>query len=166
MTNPNTKPRALAAVLLGVAMAVGLLAGVALDRLVLLPRGAIAAEATSPQATDRSGPGEPERRGPPRPDDRYLEFLSRELNLSAEQRAQVEQILQDQQDRVLEITRQTRPQMRAVAQETRAAIDEVLTPEQRDQAAELRARRERMREAAGEGGRGAPHRGPHGSGEP
>jgi Spy/CpxP family protein refolding chaperone len=165
MTNPNTKPRALAAILLGVAAAIGLLAGVVLDRLVLLPRGAIAAESPAPETTDRRGPGEPVRRGPPPPDDRYLEFLSRELSLSAEQRAQVEEILQAQQERVLEITSQTRPQMRAVAQETRAAIDEVLTLEQRERVAELRARRDRMREAGGEGSRAEPHRGTRGSGD-
>jgi hypothetical protein len=136
---PESRPRAVAAALLVLALAVGMLTGIAVDRLVLLPRGLVAGEVAPPAAPGEANDGWHR----PRPaGDRYLDFMVRELELSAEQRRQIETILQRQQERVQEITRDTRPQIHAVARETRASIDEVLTPAQRERFKELRARRD------------------------
>jgi Spy/CpxP family protein refolding chaperone len=156
MTSDTRRPRALAAALLAFTMAFGVVAGIALDRLVLLPAGAEAA-VVEPRS------GVPERDRPrgripgPAADARYLDFMASELDLSPEQRARVEEILRRQQERVQEITRETRPQIRALARETRAAVDSVLTGEQRERMQELRARRDRMHKGAhgpGNGGDG------------
>jgi Spy/CpxP family protein refolding chaperone len=148
MTRPTTKPRVLAAVLLALTMGIGVLAGVALDRLVLLPQGA---EAATPQpASTDSAPRQP-RMGPGGPPDaRYIDFLAREVGLTAEQQREIEQILKRQQERINELTRETRPQIREVARETRAAVDEVLTAEQRQRLQELRVQRDRMHEQRGQ----------------
>jgi Spy/CpxP family protein refolding chaperone len=147
MSTPMMKPRALAAALLTLTLGIGVLAGIAFDRLVLLPTGAEAAEVggAAPPGADptrlmaRGGPGQA-------PDARYLDFMVRELGLSEDQQLEVESILQRQQERIHELTRETRPQIRQVAVETRAAVDSVLTPEQRRRLQELREQRDRKHE--------------------
>lgn len=158
MPTQRKRTRAWAAVLLACAILFGAVSGIALDRLVLLPRAGYAGEpaaidtataADSSRAAARRTDGVRGGQGPGgvRPSgERYLRHLETELGLSPEQRGQVAEILQNQQARVMEITRETRPQIRAVAEDTRNAIREVLTPEQWERFQELRRRRDRHRD--------------------
>jgi Spy/CpxP family protein refolding chaperone len=66
-----------------------------------------------------------------RPRDRYLDQLTRELELSADQRAQIEALLQRQQERMRALRQEERQRSGAVVAETRAGLFEILTPEQR-----------------------------------
>lgn len=158
------RPGVLAAVLLAAALSVGFLGGVVADRLLLAPRASYAAERTPPPAPDTLRP--PARRGPggdrmmpgqPRPDrGRYLEVLSRQLELTDEQRERIVQILAAQESRMQEIARETRPRMRAVAEDTRVSIDSVLTDDQRTRFQELRRRRDLHGGHRGDGERRRP----------
>jgi|GEM_PF-3185006 len=146
----QNRPRALAAVLIVCAVFVGAIGGIAFDRFVLLPRAGYAGEVTPapaepPQGTSdelvatRTGhqPGQ-------RPSaERYLRYLEEELDLSEEQRQRLAVILGNQQERVMEITRESRPRIRAVAEDTREAIQDVLTPAQWERFQEMRQQRER-----------------------
>ncbi len=146
MQRSPARPRALAAVLILSMLALGAVTGIALDRLVLLPRSGYAGEVVAPGDTARSdghGSRGTGMLGSRIPGDRYLRHLTDELDLSEEQRARIDAILVDQQERVLEITRESRPRIRAVADDTRAAIRGVLTPDQQARLDELRQRRDR-----------------------
>jgi Spy/CpxP family protein refolding chaperone len=144
MRDPNLKPQTMAGLLLVLAMAVGVVAGVAVDRLVLLPRTGLASAAPQdrPSETARGPEVGPrgERRGAPHHGlgERYVQHLERELDLTPEQRARLEAILLRQQERVMELTRETR---REVARETRASVDSVLTDDQRERLQRLRRQR-------------------------
>ncbi len=74
-----------------------------------------------------SGPGLPPR---PRQRARHIDALTRELDLSAEQRARVESLLQRQQEQMRGLHLEMRQRRDAVVAETRAGIFEILTPEQ------------------------------------
>jgi Spy/CpxP family protein refolding chaperone len=146
MQHTPSRPRALAAVLIVTMLALGAVAGIAFDRLVLLPRTGYAGEVTPQADTSRMegmGPRGPGAMGGRVPGDRYLRHLADELDLTEEQRARIDAILTDQQERVLEITRESRPRIREVAADTRAAIRDVLTPEQQARLEELRQQRDR-----------------------
>jgi Spy/CpxP family protein refolding chaperone len=155
MHDRTLKPKAMAGLLLVLAMGVGLVAGIAVDRLVLLPRTGYAAAATDriaevPAGDRRSSP-RGERRGAPGyhgAGERYLMHLERELGLTPEQKARIEALLHQQQERVMELTRETR---RELARETRSDIDSVLTADQRERLRELRRQRDRDRAIEGEG---------------
>jgi Spy/CpxP family protein refolding chaperone len=143
----DARPGVMAGALLALAVAVGFLAGIATDRLLLVPRASFAAE-PAPRAGDDprlDGRGERgERIGPGRMGGgRYLEVVARELELTDEQRARLDEILREQQARMAEITRETRPRMQEVARDTREAIHNVLTPEQKARFEELRGQRDR-----------------------
>lgn len=140
MSTFASRPRALAAVLLGLAVVVGFLAGVAADRLLLLPRESVAAEA---RAGGRGAEFRPET-GPRRAGERYLDMLAEELQLSAEQRARIDTILSVQQQRIREVHAEARPRVQAITRDTREAIRTVLTAEQRERFEQLRAQRGRL----------------------
>lgn len=76
---------------------------------------------------------------------RFLEQLEQELGLSAEQRAAIERILQEDQERVRELMREYQPRFRAIARETREKIAEVLTEEQLERRRSLAPNRGRHR---------------------
>jgi Spy/CpxP family protein refolding chaperone len=140
MKTLTTGPRMLAALLLVFAVAVGFLGGILVDRLLLAPPESQAVPAPAP------GPrpaGEP--RGSRGPGDRarYLDFIDRELALTAEQRGRIEEILRAQQERMDEITRESRPLIRALAEQTRERIQQTLTPEQQARFEALRRERDR-----------------------
>jgi Spy/CpxP family protein refolding chaperone len=119
--------RTAAVVLLLVALAGGL-AGIALDRLLLLP-------GPHGGSSFYHGPG----RHPPR-DREFRRRFAREVGLSAEQQAKVDSIM-DQQGRELRtIRRQVQPQLDSIIGRTRRELDSILTPEQRGKAAEIRRR--------------------------
>jgi Spy/CpxP family protein refolding chaperone len=105
-----------------VALAAGL-AGVAVDRLVLLPRHA--------------------ERHHPRPRHRDLEFrdrMARALELSDSQRVRIDSLMERQLQEVRAIREQAQPRLDSVISRTRSQIDSILTPEQREKARALARR--------------------------
>ena len=118
-------------VLLLVAFAGGL-AGVALDRLVLLPhmfrRHGFGHE---------HGPG-----GAPR-DPQFRARIAKELGLSPEQQIRIDSIM-DRRGRELRAVRvQLQPTLDSIITSTRRQVDSVLTPEQRKKAEEFRRKHPR-----------------------
>ena len=118
-------------VLLLVALAGGL-AGLALDRLVLLPQ-----TAGGPRWFEH-GPG----RHPPR-DREFRKRFAREVGLSAEQQIRIDSIMDRQGRELRAIRRQVQPQIDSIVGRTRRGLDSVLTPEQRRKAEALRRRHPR-----------------------
>ncbi|HZI72798.1 MAG TPA: hypothetical protein VFD73_01970 [Gemmatimonadales bacterium] len=117
----------LAALVLLLALIVGGLAGVALDRHVLLRRG-------FPDGFDHHRP--------PR-DREFRKRFAKELGLSPEQQTRIDSIM-DRQSRELRAVRGTvQPQLDSIIGRTRRALDSVLTPEQRQKAEEIRRRHPR-----------------------
>lgn len=124
------------AVLLMVLLALGGgVAGVAIDRLVLLPWHF----RDRPFGPGRGGPPEAmERRGRDR--------FARELGLSDGQRVRIDSLLERQMTELRAVRGQVQPSLDSILAQTRRSIDSILTPEQRAKAQEM------MR-----------HRGPRGS---
>ena len=133
MTGPTSAWRTpggplLAVLVLVIAVLAGGIAGVAADRLLLLPR------------MDRGawhGPG----RGHGAPRDReFRDRFARELGLTPEQQIRVDSIM-DRQGRELRAVRgQVQPQLDSIISRTRQALDSVLTPGQRKKAEAIRKR--------------------------
>ena len=73
----------------------------------------------------------------------FQRWLVRSLDLSAEQRVEVQAILEAGHVEAEELRREMGPRLERMNQDTAAAISEVLTPEQRQKMDELMARRER-----------------------
>lgn len=134
MTNGMARPRALAVALIAVALLVGLVGGVALDRWVLRPASASAGEPLWAGPAGPGGPGGPG--GPPlgeragRFRARYLQQLARTLDLTPAQRTQVDSLLRAQQLRTRALMRRNAPEMQAITTETNDALRAILTPEQ------------------------------------
>jgi Spy/CpxP family protein refolding chaperone len=116
-------------VLLLVAFAGGL-AGVAVDRLVLLPR-------MFHRPPFEHGHGRPPR------DREFRDRFAREIGLSSDQQQRIDSIM-DRQGRELRTVRgKVQPQLDSIISRTRREIDHVLTPEQRKKAEEIRRRHPR-----------------------
>jgi len=127
--NPfGSRPRLLATVLLIVAVAVGLLGGIALERGVLHPRG---------MAT--WGGHHHHRPGGLRW--RFERQLTKELDLSPEQRRRVDSLLEAHENHSRALMRGVAPQLREVAGRAEAGLREILTPEQFRRFEELRKER-------------------------
>jgi Spy/CpxP family protein refolding chaperone len=102
---------------------------------------------------------------------RFVERLERDLSLTTEQRARIDEILQQARIESDRLHRELVPRVREHMERTRAEIRDVLTPEQQ---AKFDALRERYRERAehfllgrGARGHGPPRRGrPPGGGPP
>ncbi|MFL5494499.1 MAG: hypothetical protein ACJ8DC_08975 [Gemmatimonadales bacterium] len=113
-------------VLLLVALAGGL-AGVAADRLVLLPHA-------------RGGPGfwrhDPHR--PPPPNHEFRDRFAHDLGLTGDQRVRIDSIMDRQMREVRAIRRQVQPRVDSIISGARRELDAVLTPEQRQKAELLR----------------------------
>ena len=117
----------LAGLVLLIAVVVGGLAGVALDRHVLLGHGFH---------------GGFDHRRPPR-DREFRNRFAKEVGLSPEQQTRIDSIM-DRQGRELRAVRRTvQPQLDSIISRTRRALDSVLTPEQRQKAQEIRRRHPR-----------------------
>jgi Spy/CpxP family protein refolding chaperone len=140
----NIAPRVQAVVLLLLVATAGAVAGIVGDRLVAERSDPVpAGEGLRPGAVPGPGPWRWEARR----DMRYGERLAADLDLSPEQRAAIDSIVRDQQQRVRALTAEVEPQFRAIAEQTRGRVEAVLTPEQRARLAELRNERRRtMRE--------------------
>ena len=76
--------------------------------------------------------------------ERFAQMLDH-LNLTAEQRVEVEQILQDSRAQIVEMRRQSGPRYREIRRETDLRLQKVLTPHQWQQwqqmSSEMRPRR-------------------------
>lgn len=110
----------------------GGIAGVAFDRLLLVPhlfRG------------PGFGPGW--REGPPPGMHRMRDRFSRALDLSPEQRVRVDSIMSRQMERMDAIRKEVQPRLDSTIAATRREIDSVLTPEQRKKAEAFHRRRPR-----------------------
>jgi Spy/CpxP family protein refolding chaperone len=147
MTNPRgpdapptaSAPRLVAALVVALALVTGLVLGVAVDRGLLLRghggRGAFVGR----------GPGG--RPGASR--DVVRQHIESELGLTPAQKTQVDSILSQQMAKRRALADSIGVHMRALMDSTRAAVDRVLTPEQRQKLAAIRAHRDSLRSAGG-----------------
>ena len=113
-------------VLLLIAMAGGL-AGVVLDRLVLLPHWF-----GSPDFGPRG------RHGPPPPNHEFRDRFAHDLGLSDDQQVRIDSIMDRQMREVRAIRSQVQPRVDSIIGRARRELDAVLTPEQRQKAELLR----------------------------
>jgi Spy/CpxP family protein refolding chaperone len=84
-----------------------------------------------------------------------LRRVERELDLTADQRAQVDRIISASQERTKKLMEPISPQLRAELQETKEAVRAVLTPEQRTRFDELLKQQQRPREPKHSPGHGS-----------
>lgn len=93
--------------------------------------------------------------GPPMPIGPMFErWVLGRLDLSEEQRHEVEEILDRSRAEAEELRRDVGPRLMAMNRETVEAISEILTDEQRERLEELLERQERRRRPRGRRGRG------------
>lgn len=119
------RPRLVAFLVLLLAVVAGGLAGLALDRTVLLPHH------MGPHPSHGPPPGGPPGPPDPRREREFRDHMTEELGLSPEQRTRIDSIL-DRQGRELQAIREeVGPKLDAIGERTRHAMDSVLTPEQR-----------------------------------
>ena len=131
MTEPTTPPpaprsrhlpaRTLALAAVIAALLIGVLVGVALDRAVLRHRWWARGPFGPPPAGFMMG-------GPRRLNDR----IARELDLTPTQRTRIDSIMARRIRDIEQVRQEVRPRMRQIFAETRAGIDSVLTPAQRE----------------------------------
>lgn len=136
-----TGSRTRVALLLLLTFAAGAAAGVAADRLSLLPGTARAEEA------ETAGGKEKERSRT------TIERFADELGLTADQRGRIEEVLAGFRGEVKALRKEFHPRWAALVDSAQARIEAVLTPEQVEQYRALleRERRERRRDAGGHG---------------
>jgi Spy/CpxP family protein refolding chaperone len=139
----NLAPRARAVILLLLVATSGALAGIVGDRLVADRAAATAGAA--PAAGPMPPAGGPWR-WEPRPERRYAERLGDALELTAAQRTAIDGIIAEEQARVRELSAEVEPRFRAIAEETRQRVEDVLLPEQRERLRALREERIRTRQ--------------------
>jgi Spy/CpxP family protein refolding chaperone len=141
---PKLAPRVQAIVLLLLVATSSALAGIVGDRLITDRHSEPAAGAVAPA----NGAGDPSARpGPwqwePRVGMRYGERLHGALDLTPAQRAAIDSIVAEQQREVRQLNEEIRPRFRAIAEQTRDRIEDVLTEEQRIRLRALREERVR-----------------------
>ncbi|HXG58816.1 MAG TPA: hypothetical protein VNL91_07320 [Thermoanaerobaculia bacterium] len=71
---------------------------------------------------------------------RIVKHLDRRLDLTPDQRRQVEEVLERHRGRIDAISRATRPQIRREIEAANAEIEKILTPEQRERFAKMKMR--------------------------
>src|SRR5690606_5742603 len=76
----------------------------------------------------------------------YLQRLDKEVQLTPDQRAKVEKILADGQERMKQLWEPVAPKAREEYRRTRQENSEILTPDQREKMKKLRGRWEKNRE--------------------
>jgi Spy/CpxP family protein refolding chaperone len=116
----NTRAAAIAVVV--VAFIAGILVGVAGDHLYLIKTGRL-----SPRRGRFSA-------------ERMTDRLTHQLDLSAQQKTQVQQIIERHRAKIDATMANVRPQVRQELEATNAEIETVLTPEQKTKFADLRMR--------------------------
>ena len=134
------KARLVTAVVLALVFGSGVTAGLAWDR---TPD---AARTSEPGAVERQGGERDVRERGDRSDRSRRPLLVEQVGLTVEQKARVDEIVEDSRKRMRSLEKDTRPQYRAIIEETRTAIKEVLTSEQRAEYETLLAERDRERE--------------------
>ena len=142
-TPSRTSPRTTAILLVVVAFVAGLLIGAAGDRLYILRRGWPPPRAANAMAR------------------RALAMLDRELNLTSQQHAQIEQIMTRHHQRIEQIVGGVRPQVRKEMDAATSEIESVLTAEQKQKFQGLKSRfgpRGRHRQRDGESPPAPPRR--------
>jgi hypothetical protein len=120
--------RGTAAVVLALCVSVGVIGGVVLDRVLLIPH--------------HIGRRPPRGARPvwPASQEASRDRLARELALSDAQRTQLDSVLSRQTARYRATREQIQPQMDSIFEQTRAQIDSMLTPPQREQLKTIRDR--------------------------
>ncbi len=73
-------------------------------------------------------------------------MIVEQVGLTVDQKAEIDVIVEGSRQRMRSLEKETRPQYRAIIEETRTAIKEVLTDEQRTEYDALLAERDRERE--------------------
>lgn len=131
VTSPTVRSRAFAVMVLLVVAAGGVAAGIAIDRVVLLPRFQ---PPNPPFLLGPQGPSEEIR-------SRVSNRIARELDLTPAQQLQVDAIMDRQFAGMSKASDAVRPVIDSTLRATQAALDSVFTPEQQ---AKVRAMRERM----------------------
>ncbi|MEA2338418.1 MAG: motif family protein [Thermoanaerobaculia bacterium] len=119
----SSNTRTAAVVVVIVAFAAGILVGVAGDHLYLIRSGRLFPRHTSRFAADR-----------------MAEHLRRELQLTPQQKTQVQQIIEKHRAKIDAMMSNVRPQVRAELDATNKEIETILTPEQKTKFADLRMR--------------------------
>jgi Spy/CpxP family protein refolding chaperone len=130
----SSKTRTAAVVVVIVAFVAGILVGVAGDHLYLIHKGRL-----SPRRTARFAA------------DRMADRLGRDLELTPQQKTQVQQIIEKHRAKIDATMSNVRPQVRQELDATNAEIETVLTPEQKTKFATMRMKmnnRRRERDAA------------------
>jgi Spy/CpxP family protein refolding chaperone len=129
----SRKARATGALVLCVTAAAGALAGVVLDRAVMLPRAGVGWMPMLPaRALDPSGAADIRRR--------ISAQLASELQLTVSQKTRLDSVLGRQFVRVDSVMRRDRPLIDSLITAGQLEMDAMLTPEQRTKLAALRAR--------------------------
>ena len=143
MAETNWRFAARGMAILALTLIAGVAAGFAMDRAVLGPRDS---DRTAQRSNDRDGG----RRG-----GRYESMLYDRLDLSVEQRARIDSILERGRRETDAYWDRVEPQLRAIVDSMRADIRSTLTEAQRARYDSLRAerRKSREREREGEGDR-------------
>lgn len=98
---------------LAVTFIAGALAGAAVDRVLT------------------AGEPEPVEREKERDGDRSRSYVIDRVEMSEEQRAEIDEILEERAERMRSVWQEAEPRLRAVTDSARAEIMDVLTPEQR-----------------------------------
>jgi Spy/CpxP family protein refolding chaperone len=91
------------------------------------------------------GVGGPPSGPPPQLKSRMLERLDRELKLTPEQHTKIDSVLTRRETDLRALMAETRPRFDSIATRTRSEIQEVLTPEQREEFAKIVQRIESRR---------------------
>jgi len=122
--------RGTAAVVLALCVSVGIIAGVVVDRVLLIP--------------NQIGRRPPATRGPrglwPASQAASRDRLARELSLTDSQRVKLDSVLSRQTARFRTTREKIQPEMDSIFEQTRAQIDSLLTPAQREQLKNIRDR--------------------------
>ncbi len=117
-----------AGLLMALIFLTGVAGGVALDRLALwrISPGPVAPGRFAAQAS-------------------FLLRLGRDLDLSQEQRRELEQIVEESRRRMIELRRQMGPELQSIRERAQERLETILSPEQRARWVEFRRNWERMR---------------------
>lgn len=125
----------MAAALLLVTLVLGVVGGVALERWALRPHRVGAAPGAMQVPAPRN------RFDPARVRLQLSARLARQLDLTPEQRVQVDSLLRRQQQEAGALMRGMRPRLDSVTTRTQSALTQILTPEQQRKFDALRRRR-------------------------
>lgn len=132
---PVHSQRLIAALVVALALVTGVVSGVGVDRGILLRNRGPYGERSGFMMRGRRG-------GPP---ERMRQRFATELGLSASQMTQIDSIMSQQMARRRALDDSIGARMRVFMDSTRAAVDRVLTPEQRQKLAAMRVHRDSTR---------------------